>query len=79
MNITDAVFATLENITGIEKSDLEENMDLDLLESGVLDSLSTVTMLTQLSEALNKELPLTQFSISDFKTVASIVEAIEKV
>lgn len=79
MSTTEAVLTTLENITGIDKSDLEETPDLDLLENGILDSLSTVTMLSTLSEALNKELPLSQFNISDFKTVSSIVEAIERV
>lgn len=75
----EAVLTTLENITGIDKSDLEETPDLDLLENGILDSLSTVTMLSTLSESLNKELPLSQFNISDFKTVSSIVAAIERV
>lgn len=79
MSTIEAVLTTLENITGIDKSDLEETPDLDLLENGILDSLSTVTMLSTLSEALNKELPLSQFNISDFKTVSSIVEAIERV
>ncbi len=78
MNITDTVLTTLESITGIEKCDLQEDPNLDLLENGILDSLSTVTMLSQLSQALNKELPLSQFNISDFKTVLSIVEAIER-
>lgn len=74
----ETVLNILETITGIEKSDLEENTELDLLENGILDSLSTVTMVSELSKALDKPLSLQQFELSDFKTVASITSALEK-
>ncbi|MBQ2661920.1 MAG: hypothetical protein IJF80_04610 [Clostridia bacterium] len=78
MNTNETVLTILEAITGIEKSDLEENLELDLLENGILDSLSTVTMVSELSKALDKPLSLQSFELSDFRSVSSITSALEK-
>lgn len=78
MNITEAVFSALEKITGIERADLEENMELNLLENGILDSLSTVTLITEISSAAGKELSVKQFTMSDFESINTIIAAMEK-
>lgn len=78
MNVQDAVIAAIEKITEIDKKELLEALDLNLLENGILDSLSIVTLLAELTGSLNKNLLIKDFKASDFKTIISITEAIEK-
>lgn len=48
--------------------------DTDLIESGLLDSLALVTLITALEEAFACELPLDDFDIDCFRSVERIVE-----
>lgn len=47
--------------------------DTDLLESGLLDSLALVMLITALEDAFACELPLDDFEIDQFRSVEQIV------
>lgn len=48
--------------------------DTDLIESGLLDSLALVTLISALEEAFACELPLDDFDLECFRSVERIVE-----
>lgn len=48
--------------------------DTDLVESGLLDSLALVMLITALEEAFACELPLDDFEIDRFRSVERIAE-----
>lgn len=50
---------------------------LDLLESGLLDSLALIDLFSEL-EAMNVELNLTSLTREDISTVAGICSAVER-
>ena len=78
MKIKDAVIDAIQKTTEIDRGELLEAMDLDLLENGILDSLSIVTLLAELTNILNKTLLINDFKSSDFRTITSITKAIER-
>ena len=79
METVDIVLEIIEKITGIEKEELKENIDINLLESGILDSLSIVSLLAEISERIGKRITVKQMKISDFATVTSIAQAIDNI
>ncbi len=48
--------------------------DTDLIESGLLDSLALVTLITALEEAFACELPLDDFDLERFRSIERIGE-----
>lgn len=48
--------------------------DTDLIESGLLDSLALVMLITALEEAFACELPLDDFDLERFRSVERIAE-----
>ncbi len=79
METLELVLETIEKITGIEKAELKEDIDINLLENGILDSLSIVSMLAEISERTGKRITVKQMKISDFATVTSIAQAIDNI
>lgn len=57
-----------------ERLDVEvPDADTDLIESGLLDSLALVTLITAIEETFACELPLDDFDVERFRSVARIV------
>ncbi|SEH15633.1 phosphopantetheine-binding protein [Thermoleophilum album] len=50
--------------------------DSDLFESGLIDSLGLVTLITELEQEFGFQLPLEQFDLDCFRTVTSIAAQI---
>ncbi len=55
---------------GIEVPDPEA----DLLEAGLIDSLALVTLIVALEDTFGVQLPLDDFDIDNFRSVAAIVD-----
>lgn len=79
METLELVLETIEKITGIEKAELKEDIDINLLENGILDSLSIVSLLAEISERTGRRITVKQMKISDFATVTSIAQAIDNI
>jgi D-alanine--poly(phosphoribitol) ligase subunit 2 len=53
--------------------------DVDLIESGLIDSLSLVTLIAELETAFDVRFPLESFDVEDFRTLermAAVINAI---
>ena len=67
--------ALADRIGGIIRDALSVEVpghDTDLIDSGLLDSLALVSLLTELEQALAIELPLDELEIDDFRSVERI-------
>ncbi len=68
---------TLSRISGLIRDRLSvevPTVDTDLIESGLLDSLGLVTLIAALEEAFACELPLDDFDLERFRSIARIGE-----
>lgn len=65
------VLDILYEISGTKK--VYRNKDIDLVESGFLDSMGVVELITELEDRLNFEVPLDEFDVSKFNTANKII------
>ena len=70
------IIEIIENLTGYDK--LKENVDIDLLENEILDSLAFIELMTTLEEEFNIEIQPTQVEPNTWRSVKKIVELVEK-
>jgi acyl carrier protein len=58
-----------------EKLSVEvSSVDTDLIQTGILDSLALVELLTYIEEEFEAEIPLEDIGIEDFHSIAKIAE-----
>lgn len=50
--------------------------DTDLIETGLLDSLAVISLITELEREFGFELPLDEFDIESFRTVERMAELV---
>lgn len=67
----------LEILSGV-CPDVDFTMDADLVDDGVLDSLSIVTIISALSTEFSIQLPLEELVPENFNSLDAIVELLEK-
>lgn len=60
-----------------ENEELVEDLNRDLLESGILDSFDIVNLVVALEEALGVSIDVEMVSPENFQTVESIIRMIE--
>jgi D-alanine--poly(phosphoribitol) ligase subunit 2 len=53
------------------------DVDVDMIETGVLDSIALITLITAIEEALSCELPLDDFDIENFRSARRITQYLE--
>lgn len=70
------VIEIIERVTGYKQ--LKENIDIDLLENEILDSLAFIELLTALEEEFDIEIQPTQVDANTWKNVDSIVGLVER-
>ena len=70
------IIEIIENLTGYDK--LKENVDIDLLENEILESLAFIELMTTLEEEFNIEIQPTQVDPNTWRSVKKIVELVEK-
>lgn len=70
------IIEIIENLTGYDK--LKENVDIDLLENEILDSLAFIELMTILEEKFNIEIQPTQVDPNTWRSVKKIVELVEE-
>ncbi len=67
----------LFEVIGVEME--EEHYQLDLIENGLMDSLSMVNMIVLMEENLGKKIDIKNFTNDDFRTFTSIESLMERV
>ena len=56
---------------------LRDNLDVDLIENDILDSLAFITLMSRLEEEFNIEIQPTQIDSKTWRHVDSIIELIK--
>ena len=76
LQMEEKIIEIIENLTGYDK--LKENVDIDLLENEILDSLAFIELMTTLEEEFNIEIQPTQVEPNTWRSVKKIAELVEK-
>lgn len=75
MDIQKQIVDILAEATG---EDFSDNMDQELYESGIMDSMTTVQMLLTLQETFDIIVPVSEFNRDDWNTPNKLVEQVKK-
>ncbi|GAB5052761.1 D-alanine--poly(phosphoribitol) ligase subunit DltC [Pediococcus ethanolidurans] len=75
MDTKETVLNVLQDLTG---SDLSDDLDDNLFENGLLDSMGTVQLLLQLQSELGIEVPVSEFERSEWDTPNKIIANAEE-
>lgn len=65
----------IENVTGYK--DLRNNMEIDLLESEILDSMAFIELISCLEEEFDIEIQPTQVKPDTWRSINSIIELVK--
>ena len=75
MDIKEQIVEILKDATG---EDFSDNMDQELYESGIMDSMSTVQMLLTLQETFDITVPVSEFNRYDWNTPNKLIEQVKQ-
>ena len=75
MDIQKQIVDILAEATG---EDFSDNMDQELYESGIMDSMSTVQMLLTLQETFDITVPVSEFNRDDWNTPNKLIEQVKQ-
>jgi len=78
MTTQQAILAVMEEVLGLDQAEMLDNLDLDLFESGLVDSLAIVTLITEVEKIINSKIVIKNIDPKDFLTVNSLTDAIDK-
>ncbi len=80
MNKSDIIYKALEEVTGLTKEDFEDYKDINLLESGILDSMSIVSFINELNKSTGvKKLTIQSIKPSFFTDISSLINNISEI
>ncbi|KRM55030.1 D-alanine--poly(phosphoribitol) ligase subunit DltC [Lacticaseibacillus sharpeae] len=74
MDTKTVVLNILEDLSG---EDLSSNLDTELFDSAILDSMDTVQLVLELEEQLDVQIPVSEFNREDWKTPQLIINQVE--
>ncbi|KRM32450.1 hypothetical protein FC83_GL000314 [Agrilactobacillus composti DSM 18527 = JCM 14202] len=74
-DVRTTVLNILTDLTGSDE--VKENPDMNLFESGLLDSMGTVQLLLELQSQLGVDAPVSEFDRSEWATPNKIVAKVE--
>jgi len=73
--VEEKIIEIIENLT--EYKNLKDNINIDLLENDILDSLAFIELITSLEEEFNIEIQPTQLSPDTWRNVKNIVQMVK--
>lgn len=76
MDVENTVVEILADLTG--NHDIKDDMDMELFESGTLDSMATVQMLLELQGQLDIEVPVSEFDREAWSTPNKIIARVKE-
>lgn len=71
----DTVLDILEDLTGSDE--VKKDLDVNLFETGLLDSMATVQLLLELQTQLGVDVPVSEFERSEWDTPNKIIVKVE--
>ena len=76
MNFKEEVLQIIAEVSG--ENVVKEELDLDLFDSGLIDSFGTVELLVLIEEKLDINVPITEFDRDTWNTPNAIVERLNE-
>lgn len=73
MDVKETVLAILEDLTG---QDVSGQLDTDLYDEGLLDSMATVQMLVEIDGQLGITVPVSEYERSEWGTPQQIINQV---
>jgi len=77
MNVEKIVYEAMVELTGISKDDFAEYQDADLIESGILDSLSISSLLSVVSKKIGVKIRTNNLKRKDFENIGALIKALQ--
>ena len=74
MSLQETVLDILEELTGTEE--VKDNLELDLFEEGLLDSLGTVQLLVEIEGQCGGTIPVPDFERDEWATPQKIIDKV---
>ncbi len=74
-DVKDKVIAILNDLTG---EDFSDNLDENLYDSALLDSMGTFQLLLELQDELGISAPVSEFDRNEWDTPAKIIAKVEE-
>lgn len=71
----DTVLGILEDLTGLDE--VSKDLDVNLFETGLLDSMATVQLLLELQAQCGIDVPVSEFERSEWDTPNKIIAKVE--
>lgn len=71
----DTVLDILADLTGSEE--VKQDLDINLFDNGLLDSMGTVQMLLELDNQCGIQVPVSEFECSEWDTPNKIIAKVE--
>ncbi|MGY3765877.1 D-alanine--poly(phosphoribitol) ligase subunit DltC [Vagococcus vulneris] len=73
MDTKETILSILEDLTG---EDLSNQLDLDLYDEGILDSMGTVQMLVEIDGQLGVTVPVSEYEREEWGTPQQIIDKV---
>lgn len=68
----------MEEVLGLDETELYENMDLNLFECGLVDSLAIVSLITEVEKDIGCKIVIKNIHPKDLLTINRLIAAIDK-
>lgn len=78
MNTVSVILDAMDELLGLDKEEMADMLDTDLLAEGLIDSLSAVTLLNAIEEEVGHPVDIKQLTPEDLSTVNKLAAAIDK-
>ncbi len=72
----DTVLDILEEITGTDE--VKQNLDVNLFDEGLMDSMATVQLLVELEGQLDVQVPVSEFDREEWDTPNKIITKVSE-
>ncbi|KRM61818.1 hypothetical protein FC26_GL001259 [Paucilactobacillus vaccinostercus DSM 20634] len=73
MDTKQTIIAILQDITG---ADVSDDLDQNIFDSGLVDSMATVEMLLELQDQCGIDVPISEFDRNQWNTPNKIIEKV---
>lgn len=78
MDAEKIVYKAMDTVTGLTKEDFADYLDLNLFSSGILDSLSLASVLSEISYISGAKIDIKNFEKKDFDNIGAFIGAVAK-
>lgn len=78
MSVLDGLIKAMDEVLGFPEDELREDLELNLLEEGLIDSLALVTLISNIEKYIGYSVDIKNMDPSAFENVLTIAKALEE-